>query len=63
MEREVRDLEAFAAVVYSSRWGGVEGVGDDDEDIRAEEPKKQDDEGVQSMFEGVWNRISGTAVR
>lgn len=54
MEREVRELEAFAAVIYSSQLD-VESVvegGNNDGDQKVEG-------GQEGMLESVWSRISG----
>lgn len=61
----VKELEAFAAVIYSSQFEfeALEGVKEAQGKEEVREEKAEDDKGVVNattgMFESVWRRITG----
>lgn len=68
MEREVRELEAFAAVIYSSQLMAEETETEAEAEAEAAEGyhvaqgskgDEPDDIGVQGLLESAWNRVLG----
>lgn len=58
---EVRDLEAFAAVVYSSNWETEIAPIRDGSDTKEKQPSGESsivDDGTASTFEGVWSSVT-----